>query len=133
MKDDTAATGECAVTGECGIRYKNLSTGEVRKCAKPAEHRDRCDGPVVERPARPRLVKVDPMHASGEVTYRVEIDGRPVGWVGDGRPWRGWRHGGRRWWACWREAEDTAARWSSELEFGTRTAALAALLAEVAR
>jgi len=92
-------------------------------CTKPAEHRDRCcDDPVVERPARPRLIRVDRTHAGGEVTYRVEIDGRP---------WRGWRRGGRRWWACWREADNTAARWSSELEFGTRSAALAALLTEV--
>ena len=82
---------------------------------------------------RPKLVKVDAMDAGGEVAYRVELDGRPVGWVGDGRPWRGWRYGGRKWWACWREEGDTAARWSSELEFPIRSAALAALLAEVAR
>ena len=88
---------------------------------------------AVQRPARPKLVKVDPMQAGGEVAYRVEVDGRPVGWVGDGRPWRGHRFGGRRWFACWREDGDTAARWDSGLGYGARSAALAALLAEVAR
>ncbi|HKS46376.1 MAG TPA: hypothetical protein VJT49_14945 [Amycolatopsis sp.] len=128
-----ATPGAVETGAECGIRYKNLGTGEVRRCTKPAEHRDRCDGPVVERQLRPRLVKVDPMHTGGEVTYRVEVDGRAVGWVGDGRPWRGHRFGGRRWFACWREDGDTAARWDSGLEYGARSAALAALLAEVAR
>ncbi|SDN70434.1 hypothetical protein [Lentzea jiangxiensis] len=63
----------------------------------------------------------------GTVTYRVTLDGVWVGWVGDGRRWRGWGYGGRRWWACWRQDGDTAARWSSELEHGTRIEALNAL------
>jgi hypothetical protein len=67
------------------------------------------------------------MHAGGSVTYRVYAAGRWVGWVGDGRPWRGWRYGGRKWWACWREDDDTAARWGSDLEYATRSEALAAL------
>lgn len=72
------------------------------------------------------------MHAGGTVTYRVLVDGRWVGWVGDGREWRGWGYGGRRWWACWREDGDAAARWSTGLDYRTRAAALTALLAAAA-
>lgn len=75
-------------------------------------------------------------HAGGgTVTYRVTLNGRWIGWVGDTRPWRGHRFGGRRWWACWREDGDTAARWNSG--FGdddghrTRADAVAALLKRV--
>lgn len=32
----------------CGVRYKNLATGQWRRCVKPDGHRDRCDGPVDE-------------------------------------------------------------------------------------
>lgn len=81
-----------------------------------------------------RLVgDADAMHAFGSVTYRVLVGGRWVGWVGDGRPWRGWRWGGRRWWACWRQDGDSAARWSTDLDFPTRAAALAALIAQIAQ
>jgi len=73
------------------------------------------------------------MHAGGEVTYRVFVADRWVGWIGDGREWRGWRYGGRRWWACWRQDGDTGARWNTELEFGTRASALAALLDHITR
>ncbi|GAA1243293.1 hypothetical protein GCM10009676_31090 [Prauserella halophila] len=73
------------------------------------------------------LERVEPMEEGGTVAYRVTLDGVFVGWVGDGRPWRGWRHGARHWWACWRQDGDTAARWSSELDYATRRAALAAL------
>ena len=65
------------------------------------------------------------MQAGGEVAYRVKVNGHPAGWVGDGRPWRGHRLGSRKWWACWREEGDTAARWDSGLDYGTRAAALA--------
>lgn len=75
-----------------------------------------------------RLVKTDPMHTDGTVAYRVELGGEQVGWVGDGREWLGWRHGGRRWWACWRQDGDTAARWSTDLDYRTRGAAVAALV-----
>jgi hypothetical protein len=68
------------------------------------------------------------LHSGGTVAYRVLVAGRWVGWVGDGRPWRGWRFGGRRWWACWREDGDTAARWGTDLVHPTRRIALAALL-----
>lgn len=34
----------------CGIQYKNLGTGQRRRCTKPADHRDRCHGPVVPAP-----------------------------------------------------------------------------------
>ncbi len=71
------------------------------------------------------------MYGGGTVAYRAYVAGRWVGWFGDGREWRGWRYGGRKWWACWREDGDTAARWNTELEFGTRAAAIAALLARV--
>lgn len=69
--------------------------------------------------------------AGGTVVYRVTVDGRWIGWVGDIRPWRGWRYGGRQWWACWREEGDNAARWNSHSsgDFKTRAAALAGLLA----
>lgn len=73
-------------------------------------------------------------YSGGTVTYRVTIDGRWIGWVGDMRPWRGSRYGGRQWWACWREDGDDAARWntfSHVTQHGTRAAALADLLAQV--
>jgi hypothetical protein len=54
------------------------------------------------------------------------------GWVGDGREWRGRRYGARRWWACWREDGDEWARWNTDLEHGSRAAALAALLDQIA-
>lgn len=73
----------------------------------------------------------DGFHAGGTVTYRVHIDGRWVGWVGDGREWRGWRYGQRRWWACWRQEGDTAARWNSDLTHPTRRAALVDLTDQV--
>lgn len=83
--------------------------------------------------SRSKLVKVAPLHSGGEVAYRVEVDGRPLGWIGDSRPWRGHRYGGRKWWATWREDGDAAARWDTDLDYPTRSAAVAALLAEVAR
>jgi hypothetical protein len=64
----------------------------------------------------------------GTVIYRATLDGRWVGWVGDGRIWRGWRYSGRLWFACWRQDGDPAARWCSELAYRTRTAAITALL-----
>jgi hypothetical protein len=70
-------------------------------------------------------------HSGGVMVYRVNVDGRWIGWVGDGREWRGWRYGGRKWWACWREDGDTAARWNTDLTCATRKAALAALLEQV--
>ncbi|OLT43049.1 hypothetical protein BJF85_02805 [Saccharomonospora sp. CUA-673] len=77
------------------------------------------------------LERVEAMHDGGVVAYRVTLAGRWVGWVGDGAPWRGHGYGGRRWWACWRQDGDTAARWSSELEYPTRARALAALVARI--
>ncbi|GAA1223169.1 hypothetical protein GCM10009676_00540 [Prauserella halophila] len=77
------------------------------------------------------LERVEAMHEGGTVAYRVTVDGVFVGWVGDGAPWRGHRYGGRRWWATWRQDGDTAARWSSELEYPTRARALAALVARI--
>ena len=71
------------------------------------------------------------MHGGGEVAYRVTVNGRWVGWVGDGREWRGWRFGSRRWWACWREDGDTAARWNSDLVHTSRRAAVDNLLTRV--
>lgn len=89
-------------------------------------------------PSLPALTAVragegDGFHAGGTVTYRVYLGDRWVGWVGDGREWRGWRYGARRWWACWRETDDTAARWNSDLTHPTRRAALADLAAHVTR
>ncbi|MGW3467971.1 hypothetical protein ACWDKQ_05755 [Saccharopolyspora sp. NPDC000995] len=72
------------------------------------------------------------MHAGGTVAYVVEVDGVAVGWVGDGREWRGWRYGGRRWWACYRLSVDTAAQWSTGLDYAARKAAVSALLEKVA-
>ena len=78
----------------------------------------------------------DAMHSGGTVAYRVLLAdgtsaGRWIGWVGDGRAWRGWRYGTRQWWACWREHGDTAARWSTDLTYPTSTAAVADLLAHI--
>jgi hypothetical protein len=67
------------------------------------------------------------IHGGGSVTYRVFLAGTWIGWVGDGRAWRGWRYGRRQWWAAWRQHGDTAARWNSGLTHPTRTAALTAL------
>jgi hypothetical protein len=72
-------------------------------------------------------------HAGGAITFLVTVDGRRIGLVGDGREWKGTGYGTRHWWACHREDDDTAARWSPGLAFRTRTAALAALLAQDAR
>jgi hypothetical protein len=72
----------------------------------------------------------EPLHAGGQVSYRVTVAGRWIGWVGDARPWRGWRYGQRHWWACWREEGDTAARWNSE-PLSSRQAAVQALLARL--
>lgn len=71
------------------------------------------------------------MHGGGTRTYRAYLDGEWVGWVGDGRRFTGTRYGGRKWWACWRQDGDTAARWSSGLAYPTREAAKTALAAEV--
>lgn len=75
-----------------------------------------------------RLERTDGLHSGGTVAYRVLVAGQWVGWIGDGRPWRGWRYGGRRWWACWREDGDNAARWSTDLDYLSRRTALTALL-----
>jgi hypothetical protein len=87
-------------------------------------------GPVLTKDER------GSMAGGGTVSYRVALDGRWIGWVGDERTWRGWRYSGRKWWACWREDGDTAARWNShtyEDDCGhpTRAAALADLVAHV--
>lgn len=68
------------------------------------------------------------MAGGGTVTFEVYLDGRWVGWVGDERRFTGVRFAGRRWWACWREDGDTAAR-SNTSGHSTRSAALDALLA----
>jgi hypothetical protein len=73
----------------------------------------------------------DTMHSGGTVAYRVYLDGRWVGWIGDGRQWKGSRYGGLKWWACWREEADTGARWNPGLVHRTRTDAVAALLEEI--
>lgn len=73
----------------------------------------------------------DSMHNGGTVSYRVYLDGRWVGWIGDGREWKGWHYGARKWWACWREESDTAARWNPGLTHRTRTDALAALVQQI--
>lgn len=72
------------------------------------------------------------MAGGGTVSYTVELDGRWVGWVGDERAWLGHRHGGRRWWACWREDGDSAARWNTgDTVHPSRASALEALIAVV--
>lgn len=73
----------------------------------------------------------EPMHAGGSVAYRVTMDGRWIGWVGDARPWRGWRFGQSYWWSCWREEGDTAARWNTTEPLGSRKSAIEALVNQV--
>jgi hypothetical protein len=76
-------------------------------------------------------IKLDPNispHGGGNVTYRITVDGRWIGWVGDGREWRGSHYGARKWWACWREEGDTAARWNTGLTHTSRKSAIAELL-----
>lgn len=74
----------------------------------------------------------DALHTGGSVTYRVYDGDRWVGWVGDGRKFNGSRYTARKWWACWREDGDTAARWSTGLRFDNRAAAVDALAARIA-
>lgn len=71
---------------------------------------------------------------SGATSYAVHLDGKWIGWVGTAREWRGHRYGGLKWWACWREEGDAAARWNSHgTALASRKAAVAALLAERAK
>src|SRR5436305_1697134 len=74
----------------------------------------------------------DAVHSGGKVTYRVYDGDRWIGWVGDGRRWRGHRYGAQEWWACWREDGDTAARWSSGLRYAKRADAVDGLAARIA-
>lgn len=74
------------------------------------------------------------LSGGGSVVYRVFLDGRWIGWVGDQRPWRGHRYGGQSWWASWREEGDLAARWNSlsnTVPFRTRSAAVSGLVTQV--
>ncbi len=72
-------------------------------------------------------------HAGGTIAHRVYLDGRWIGWIGDGRAWKGHTHGARRWWAAHREEGDTAARASTGLDFGSRTAAIGWLTEQASR
>jgi hypothetical protein len=74
----------------------------------------------------------DMRHAGGSVTDRVLLDGRWIGWIGDRREWCGSHYSGRRWWACWREDGDTAARWTIDLGYRTCASAWSALLEKLA-
>jgi transposase len=74
----------------------------------------------------------DTLHSGGKVTYRVYDGDRWIGWVGDGRKWQGHRYGAQRWWACWREDGDSAARWSTGLRFAKRQDAVDGLAARIA-
>lgn len=81
-----------------------------------------------------RLVARDAESRPGLRVWIVQVDGRPVGILGDERPWRGWRFGSLRWWAALRDTEDRTkpAEWNTGPEsLPTRKAALAALLAEL--
>lgn len=68
----------------------------------------------------------------GTVTFKVVHEGTWIGWVGDGRKFNGSTFGARKWFACWRQDGDTAARWCSELEFTSKKRALVALMRQVA-
>lgn len=74
----------------------------------------------------------DSLHSGGKVTYRVYDGDRWIGWVGDGRKWRGHGYGAQQWWACWREDGDAAARWNSGLRYAKRSEAVDGLAARIA-
>lgn len=74
----------------------------------------------------------DALYSSGTVVFRVYDGDRWVGWVGDGRRFNGSRYGARKWWACWREDGDAAARWSTGLRYEKRQEALDGLAARIA-
>ena len=88
-------------------------------------------GPAITRDAVLTLRKSDRgrMAMGGTVSYEVYFDGRWIGWVGDDREGYGMRPP-RRWWACWREDGDQAARWNG-VGYRTRAAAVDALTARV--
>lgn len=67
----------------------------------------------------------------GTVTLKVVHEGTWIGWIGDGRKFNGSTFGARKWFACWRQEGDTAARWCSELEFTSKKRALVALVRQV--
>ncbi|MFC9966363.1 hypothetical protein ACFVH4_19210 [Nocardia ignorata] len=90
---------------------------------------------AIPQPRAIKLTAADVNHSSPDAkSFAVHLDGQWIGWVGTARAWRGSRFGALKWWACWREDGDTAARWSSEpTAHPTRKAAIAALLAERTR
>lgn len=68
----------------------------------------------------------------GMRVWTVLLDGRPIGIVGDTRPWRGHGFGALRWWAALRDTDDPGAPalWNTgDEDRPTRKAALQALLA----
>jgi hypothetical protein len=68
------------------------------------------------------------LHAVSSRTFRVIVDGYPVG---DGCERCGSHYRCRRRWATWGQEGASTARWSTDLEHRTRTAARTALLARV--
>ncbi|MDQ1294092.1 MAG: hypothetical protein QG608_1975 [Actinomycetota bacterium] len=63
------------------------------------------------------------LHADATVTWRVDLGGHWIGWVGDARPPNATRFARRHWWACWREDGDRWARDNAH-DFPTRRAAV---------
>lgn len=89
-------------------------------------------GTVVDLTPDPKFGPDNPGWQGGTVTFKVVHEGTWIGWVGDGRSFNGSRYGARKWWACWRQEGDTAARWCSDLEYTSKKRALVALMRRLA-
>src|SRR4051794_18826517 len=134
-----------AAAGDAGVPAVRARHAGLRR-PRPADRRGR-PGAGRAPPGQPgadRGVRVmaelqlrkesneDTLHSGGKVTYRVYDGDRWIGWVGDGRKWQGHRYGAQKWWACWREDGDTAARWSTGPRFAKRQDAVDGLTARIA-
>jgi len=107
-----------------GEAWRNSASGDAAPPAAPPA----TAGPSVT------LVPRDAERRPGRRVWLVEVDGAPIGIVGDERPWRGDRWGSAlRWWAALRDGDDRTApaAWNTgDVMHRTRQAAVDALTAE---